>query len=150
MIQIDQATIQRVTTIDTKGGGFAILLTTTNNIPDAALTELMRGRGSVMKLTLERVQLSLLEGDDPNAGVPPVTERVWETPAGDVVKAHAYECTSGSEACDHCGYAAASDVHQQPVLVGKLLDEATKDVTPEQAEARESLASRSRSGRNGG
>lgn len=147
---IGQATIQRVTTIDTKGGGYAILLTTTNAIGDDVLVALMRGRGSVMKVTMERLQQSLLEGDDPNEGMPPTTERVWETTSGDVVKAHAYQSMSGDERCDLCGYSTSHEAHSQTEkLKGKLLDEATQDVTPEQEEARAALASRSRSSRNG-
>ncbi len=172
-LTIGQATIQRVTTIDTKGGGYAILLTTTNNIDDDVLVALMRGRGSVMKVTMERLQQALMDGDDVNAGLPPVTERVFETASGDVVRAHVYESTSGDERCDHCGHGTGHDAHQVnppyiatrglsaqetaeavDVLAARLVDDAQKDaadasITLEQAEARTALASRSRSARNG-
>jgi hypothetical protein len=152
---IQQATLQRVTTIDTKGGGYAILLTTTNNVADDVLLKLLRSRGSVFKVTFEDVQLALQAGDDPNEGVQPTPERVWETASGDVVKGHPFESTSGDGLCDLCGHPESHEAHQQPLseLAEKLLENlATEEDTKfpkEQAEAREALASRSRSGRNG-
>lgn len=139
---VEQATIQRFSTIDTKGGGYALLLTMGSSVADEVLIKLLHGRGSVMKLTLEDVQLSLLAGDDPNAGLPPTAERVWETVAGDVVKAHAYQSVTGGQGCDLCGHGETHEAHQHNELAEKLIAE-----TPEQAEARASLASRSRSNR---
>lgn len=157
---IDQVTIQRLSTVDTKGGGYALLLTMGTNVADEVLVKLLHGRGSAMRLTLEDVQLALFEGDDPNAGLAPVTERVWETTSGDVVKAHAYASSSGEGACDTCGHSEGHEAHQQTEaqkLAEKLLqDEAAGDpdfpgsTTEEQQEARRALASRSRSSRNGG
>lgn len=157
--EVAQATIQRVTTIDTKGGGFAILLTTTNNIADDVLTRLMRGRGSVMKLTFEDTQLSLLPGEE-NDGLPPSVQRAFETTSGDVVNAHPFECTTGSGACDLCGWAEQNEAHSAELVakaqqVSRLIDDARAEaaeqsITQEQAEARTALASRSRNGRGRG
>ncbi len=142
-LTIGQATIQRVTTIDTKGGGYAILLTTTNAIDDDVLVSLMRGRGSVMKITMERLQQALPDGES----LPSSAERVWETASGDVVRAHAYESTSGDERCDLCGFAAGHETHQGiNALAEKLIGDLEQAV--EQEQARTALASRSRSSRN--
>ncbi len=176
-LTIGQVTIQRVTTIDTKGGGYAILLTTTNNIDDDVLVALMRGRGSVMKVTMERLQQALMDGDDVNAGLPPVTERVFETASGDTVFAHIFEGSLPDGTCAHCGHHTTHEAHQGIDKSGALADKLIEglrdgaeirggimlpdaptdpdedahldDITLEQQEARKALASRSRSARNG-
>lgn len=167
---INQATIQRVSTLETKGGGYAILLTCTNAISDEALVRLNRGRGSVVRATFEVLQHELLPGDDVNAGVPPTTERVWETASGDMVKAHVYQSTSGDERCDLCGWGTSHECHAQAAIDAQRLvaqgdrliadveqetdperaaGAAAQELTPDQTEARTALASRSRIGRNG-
>lgn len=151
-INIAQVSLQRFTTIDTKGGGFAILLTTTNNVSDEALVHLMRARGSSFSLKLEGLQQSLLEGDDPNAGVPPTTERVWESTSGDMVRAHAFQSSGPEGLCDHCGHATSHDAHQGISELGdKLiasLEGSENDATQAAVERLKTTSGRNR--RNGG
>lgn len=120
-----EATIQRVVTMDTKGGGMGMLLTFGMDTDDETIMALIRNRGKMARVTFELLQQSLGIGDDPNAGIEPVTERVFEATAGDVVKAHVYQSTLSDGACDLCGHGVNHDAHADKAIAAEKLLAAT-------------------------
>ncbi len=154
------AIIERVQTSNTKSARATVTLSFAMGGHGELFMELAEQTGNAMRVTFEAIATQLGLGDDVNAGVPPTTERVWETPSGDVVRAHAYEGSDLPDGtCALCGYATSHESHDEKHRLAALGDKLIADVETEhrepsddreamaQQEASMALAGRSRGNR---